>query len=298
MKIDITAVILALLIWIGGGSWYWTCKVKDHCNGNETSAMADRFEDSSDTAMQSPSLPGFSVEAESSDKFRRDDPLASKIGSSELLLTPSLEDALDSLSVYLQNDKQSFLEITGRFASGISGENTTLALNRARQIGNKFIRKGLDSTRLIFSYGEAATAPAEDSLISAVTLHLLSQEAKEAPETLFEPRNLYFDFGKTNLPVTDDFRNYCSAAIRHLRVNPGATLSVTGHTDNAGSPNRNREVGLDRARRVADILKQFGANSDQVSTQSEGMDSPIASNDTEEGRAQNRRVEIRLNPSD
>ncbi|MDP5169704.1 MAG: OmpA family protein [Bacteroidia bacterium] len=293
MRLDILAAAAALLLWIGGGSWYWTCKVKGHCD--EISASPVAIPTPEPTSLPS-TEPGFFVEAEGEKLFLRMDALYSKIGSSDLEITPSLQEALDSLGAYMTSHEGAFLEITGKYLNGVDGESSQLALNRAKALGMMMIGKGLTDDRLVYSYASSGYAFAADSLLPAASAKILPprEEATEVIAELLEPRNLYFDFGKTDLPIEDSFRTYCGEVIRYLRAHPEAAITVTGHTDNKGNAARNKEIGMGRAETVSAVLASFGVPSSQLKASSEGMARPIADNATEEGRALNRRVEVRL----
>jgi outer membrane protein OmpA-like peptidoglycan-associated protein len=73
-------------------------------------------------------------------------------------------------------------------------------------------------------------------------------------------------------------------------------IEVAGHTDSVGSAVYNQQLSERRANSVAAYLASRGVNRSRVVTVGAGKDHPIASNDTEEGRAQNRRVEITIVP--
>lgn len=79
-----------------------------------------------------------------------------------------------------------------------------------------------------------------------------------------------------------------------LRANPEERVRVVGHTDNTGSRSYNVELSRERAQAVADYLVSQGVNADQLEAVGVGPDRPMASNDTAEGRAMNRRVELEL----
>jgi outer membrane protein OmpA-like peptidoglycan-associated protein len=76
--------------------------------------------------------------------------------------------------------------------------------------------------------------------------------------------------------------------IRH----PELKLEIQGHTDNQGKDDYNMNLSKNRAETVSSYLKLFGINKNRLVTKGFGESRPIASNDTEEGRAQNRRVEL------
>ena len=78
-----------------------------------------------------------------------------------------------------------------------------------------------------------------------------------------------------------------------IAAHPEATILVEGHTDNVGTEQYNKELSYARAMSVAKVLAQKGYPN-QIRVYGAGYSSPIASNDTAEGRAQNRRVDVVL----
>jgi outer membrane protein OmpA-like peptidoglycan-associated protein len=71
-------------------------------------------------------------------------------------------------------------------------------------------------------------------------------------------------------------------------------VEVIGHTDSRGSDEVNKPLSINRADAVRDYLTARGVASSRISIDGRGESQPVASNDTAEGRAQNRRVEIFL----
>ena len=83
--------------------------------------------------------------------------------------------------------------------------------------------------------------------------------------------------------------------IRILNYNPGLKCRIEGHTDNVGSAKDNQLLAKNRAEAVATALQKRGLPAGvQISVQSFGFSRPIASNKTEAGRAENRRVDVVL----
>ena len=74
------------------------------------------------------------------------------------------------------------------------------------------------------------------------------------------------------------------------------SVTVVGYTDSVGSAEANRELSRRRAGAVADYLSQHGVSRSRISVDSRGEEEPVATNDTEAGRAQNRRVEMLVRP--
>ncbi|TPG40364.1 OmpA family protein [Sphingomonas koreensis] len=73
-------------------------------------------------------------------------------------------------------------------------------------------------------------------------------------------------------------------------------IDVYGHTDSTGSDAYNQQLSEQRARSVAGYLESHGVQNERIGTRGFGESQPIATNDTDEGRAANRRVEIKIVP--
>jgi OOP family OmpA-OmpF porin len=78
-----------------------------------------------------------------------------------------------------------------------------------------------------------------------------------------------------------------------LKKNPNLRVEIQGHTDNVGEAQYNRKLSKKRARSVMDYFIQEGIEPGRLSYEGYGFSSPAASNATPEGRAKNRRVELR-----
>ncbi|HZJ73736.1 MAG TPA: OmpA family protein [Perlabentimonas sp.] len=79
-----------------------------------------------------------------------------------------------------------------------------------------------------------------------------------------------------------------------LNLNPTLKIEVGGHTDNVGNESYNLTLSENRASTVAQFLVDNGINSSRISWKGYGLTKPIGDNDTEDGRAENRRTEIRI----
>jgi len=87
-----------------------------------------------------------------------------------------------------------------------------------------------------------------------------------------------------------------SQVIRVLRNNPTLNVEVQGHTDNRGSKTYNQKLSENRAKAVMNYLVDKGISAGRLSAKGFGFNRPFASNDTPEGRAMNRRVELKPLP--
>lgn len=79
--------------------------------------------------------------------------------------------------------------------------------------------------------------------------------------------------------------------------NPGRRVEIEGHTDSTGAENYNLRLSEERAASVRQALVEAGVSSDQISARGYGESYPIATNDSQAGRQQNRRVELIIQES-
>lgn len=104
------------------------------------------------------------------------------------------------------------------------------------------------------------------------------------------PADISFDTGHYNIkanfmPVLDRFAN-------SLKTNPNAEVRIIGHTDSTGTAAINEPLSIQRAASTREYLVMRGVSSHNINVDGRGATVPIASNETAEGRARNRRVEI------
>ncbi|HQA02177.1 MAG TPA: OmpA family protein, partial [Thermomonas sp.] len=99
-----------------------------------------------------------------------------------------------------------------------------------------------------------------------------------------------FDFSSARLqPESEPLLKQVAAM---LNGHPDWTLTLEGHTDNVGGEAYNQRLSEQRAAAVVASLVAQGVDAKRLVSAGFGMDKPVASNDSEAGRAQNRRVEI------
>jgi peptidoglycan-associated lipoprotein len=103
-----------------------------------------------------------------------------------------------------------------------------------------------------------------------------------------------FKFGKTDLP--DEAKMRIDQMVQQLKQDPkNVYIEVEGHTDNVGDKVVNEKIGLERAEAVQKYLyEQYQIPLHKISVISYGEDKPVAPNKTKDGRAQNRRVVIKV----
>ena len=109
---------------------------------------------------------------------------------------------------------------------------------------------------------------------------------------LTAPENITFDLN--SYVIKPQFRNTLDSVATVLKTYPDSTIVVSGHTDTTGTDAINNPLSVNRASSVASYLESQGISTSRITSRGYGSKQPIASNATEAGRAQNRRVEIAI----
>ncbi len=105
-------------------------------------------------------------------------------------------------------------------------------------------------------------------------------------------KNIFFETNKATLK--DESTDELERVATLLKENPGIRLEISGHTDNVGSYRANQRLSEARAKSVVDYLVNQGVDSGRLEYKGYSFTEPVADNNTEEGRAQNRRVEFKV----
>lgn len=103
-------------------------------------------------------------------------------------------------------------------------------------------------------------------------------------------------FGVDSSELTASARQALNEVTAVLREYPETRITVAGHTDSTGAEAYNQQLSEQRATAVGSYLVQGGIQRQRLTMVGYGESQPVASNDTEQGRAQNRRVEIIVTP--
>ncbi|HZF45852.1 MAG TPA: OmpA family protein [Sphingomonadaceae bacterium] len=108
------------------------------------------------------------------------------------------------------------------------------------------------------------------------------------------PNGVTFDVDSTT--IKPEFQRTLDSISTSLVTYPNSLIDVMGHTDSTGSDQYNLDLSQRRANAVADYLTMRGVSRARVATVGYGERYPVADNSTEYGRAQNRRVELKITP--
>ena len=101
-----------------------------------------------------------------------------------------------------------------------------------------------------------------------------------------------FDFDSTE--IKSEAHPILNEASDILKINPEINVKIDGHTDNIGTFNYNMKLSKRRAKAVMKYFTSKGVDTKRLTVKGFGLTMPVASNDTKEGRAKNRRVELTI----
>ncbi|HEX7414154.1 MAG TPA: OmpA family protein [Bacteroidia bacterium] len=183
--------------------------------------------------------------------------------------------------------------------ANINYENITTGLNQGVAISNPLTGEYQIALPYGMNYGFNASANKFISISDNIDLTTVS-EYKEITRDLFlvpleagqviRINNIFFEFAKADLK-TESFSEL-NRLVKLMEQNPVMEIALGGHTDNVGSEESNLKLSSDRAKSVLNYLVSKGIVQSRISSDGFGKSKPVAGNETEEGRALNRRVEF------
>ncbi len=228
--------------------------------------------------------------------------------STAAILTPlstKVESGVASLKSFLGENASKVINVTGYYKSDETNDSAfpNLGLARANAVKNHLVANGISSTQINTFGSLKDEMVAKDNVYLGPVSYSLDTKAENADDelkALYEkikanPLVLHFNTAQASINLNAEQRQKVADISRYLDKVDGATASVVGHTDNTGNRNTNIVLGQERADFGKAYLIRNGISGDKIQTSSKGPDSPVATNATEEGRAENRRTVITLN---
>lgn len=280
---------LILLLLLGGlflsGYWY-ECYVLDHCGK---------------TKIEQPTTPGTSVRATNlglneNGKLPLNgyEQFAFNANSNSPNLSANNKEFLDAVTKYMKENPDHKLKITGYYTKNEKNKDSyaNMGVSRAAEIRKLLVARGIKSDRFSLEgvvAGNLNTPARFDAILP-------SKDGKKLATTAqtFEDRTYYFDYNSDKFVPTSQFRTYTKEVVEYLKQDKSKRVSVIGHTDSDGEDAGNIALGRKRARMIRKYLVDNGVSQGRISIDSRGEREPAATNDTDAGKAKNRRVNVRL----
>lgn len=180
-----------------------------------------------------------------------------------------------------KNERISFVEsdsVTGRYL---------MVLTRGSEYALYVNSEGYLFQSLNFNYAHLDSL---GSIPEPVEQNIILEPVRTGTVTIL--KNIFFD--TDSYALKEKSITELQRVIRFLQDNPAVRIEISGHTDNTGLPSYNQKLSENRALAVSNYLISNGIDKSRISSRGYGHTRPVATNDTPEGRQQNRRIEFRV----
>ncbi|HSN49969.1 MAG TPA: OmpA family protein [Bacteroidales bacterium] len=199
--------------------------------------------------------------------------------------------------------KSSIIQISRNYANAVRNMGGTVVFEGAPQDAECAERNGLQMvTGKVVKDGNemwvevSPGVDGSDYYLTIVLKELMKQVVTASDMFVALNRDghvaLYINFDTGKSIIRPESRPIIEQIAGMLKTNPDLILSVEGHTDNAGNAASNKTLSVERAKSVVAAIVEQGISAERLSPSGYGQDKPIGDNNTEEGRAKNRRVEL------
>ncbi len=105
---------------------------------------------------------------------------------------------------------------------------------------------------------------------------------------------IHHNYNHQDFILDEEFNAYVDQVEAFINQHPATKINITGYADNIGPEEYNYDLGLERANFIRDYMVKNGIPGSTITVLSMGEDSPMATNETKTGRAENRRTEIEI----
>ena len=199
---------------------------------------------------------------------------------------------------HLQNNADRILLLTGLTEDTESNECSDaadLGYARAEKVKSLLIGMGAPETQIRLKSNVSAIERYSDKMMGGAIYEFIGGGVDVVEERLRAGNiTLYFDTNAKNLSLDSDQQRYFEDLKSFIGQKQEGQISITGHTDNIGDYDQNKSLSRGRARFVREYLVRNGIPKESIVITGSGSDQPIDTNDTEDGRAKNRRVEVTI----
>lgn len=221
-------------------------------------------------------------------------------------LSVGVNNSLEQAASYLKANPERSMTITGLYKEEEENSSVfpTLGLARANEIKKAFATLGVDAKQLLTadrllgsttSFNDDVLLDGAEFSFSKTTEDLADRLAVIKARLDANPITIYFKTGEQNVALTQAQKQDFADLVFYLDNVKDSRAEVGGHTDNVGDSALNSRLSRKRAEFVREYLIGNGLVASKMSpANGYGQTKPIAPNDTSEGRAKNRRVEVRL----
>ena len=300
-----TTSLLGILITILAGIFLYM----QLCSSCNVSTAVDTVEEAADTIAEpvAPAKTSYPFAfGDGEYAYSENDNYNFNVSSSSILmpLAQKVTDGIASLKGFLSGNDGKVINITGYFKSSETNDSAfpDLGLARANAVKNHLVENGVSSAQINTMSKLMDEMVPEDNIYYGPVEYSLGDKAADAEDEIkalydkikADPLVLYFDTAEASIDLSVKQRQQVADISRYLDKVENAKCDVVGYTDNEGRRRTNMKLGQERADFAKAYLMQNGIAEGKIKTDSKGQRDPVASNETEEGRAKNRRTVISI----
>jgi len=269
---------LTFLVFVLSARWHYVCQVKGMCS------------DDIELPVQKNIVEEGTIDLADSEKF--------KYSANAILpnLNADHKSRIASVVDQMRSDEDINLVISGAYTIDEKdvkpGFFENLGIARADAVRKMITDQGIDEDRISLDFELS-----DDKLSDPIQFEMTRKDIEAAQYTFSD-----MSFSDITFPTASavfrnpprQFRLYADSLKTYLIDNPEKQITVTGHTDNEGTEELNYKLGIRRGNSVEYYLRtQIGIKT-PIAVTSKGETSPVADNETPEGRRKNRRVQITI----
>ena len=203
---------------------------------------------------------------------------------------------LGKIEDYLLDNEDKKLKITGRFLESESDVtidfSDNLGIARAKAIESLLVDRGIADEIISIDYQPVI---GDSVLTEPILFEILEADNDDLADVQFTFTNMTFtesnfEFNSDVFEPKESFLLYADSMKTYFELNPEKKLTIIGHTDFKGTQKYNKGLGYRRANSAKLYLANQVGIQTEIKIESKGEMEPMATNDTEEGQAKNRRV--------
>ncbi len=303
---NLISLLIFLLFAILGMWWYYSC---NWCLGDKNKGSSIIVEEKTDPEAEALAKKAyedslalvhglFAINNHGDDIFRYPENLRINNSNGDVYIPEGISNFDKPIANYLGKNQDQELIVYGYETSSEKDQESGLGLSRANFIKEKLIQAGINEDRIIteaklHDYVYDTNGNYHGGII--LNFDTIDESRLKEVEKGIANKVLYAAFGAKDFKPDPTLANYSLELKNYLAKYPDKNVLIIGHTDNIGSSDSNYSYGNKRAANVMKYLISQGIPSNKLKASSKGETSPVASNDTEENRAKNRRIEIIVN---
>lgn len=270
-------VALFLALWLILGSWWYA---KNYGNLDSTPSF-------------SITLDGFEISAPETFSFYESSP--------DPIIPELMEDAFQTLADLLVTNGDKKLKLYGIHAEQESQDK--LGKARADAIKLELVNLGAPEDQIATTDIPLASGQFINGQIYGGVFFRFEEMNKKPVLPVYEdtpvtgqlpPLNIYYDNNEFKIELNEELDKYLESAKTIMRKHPSANLFIIGHADTTGDSDKNMTLSKARAKSVKKFLIRHGFDPQRLKLKHKGATEPMSTNNSEEGKRKNRRVELRL----